>query len=95
MNIIKLTSLNHNSPIYINVDCIGHFIEVEEKIQYGRVEKEKHTRIGVTTHNNGGFEVKESAEVIIALTLDKEGHEYDETELIKDIGEEAMEIEEI
>lgn len=67
MNIIKLTSLNDKSSIYINVDHIGHFYEVEEKIQYGRVEKEKHTRIGVTTHNNGGFEVKESVEVIISL----------------------------
>jgi hypothetical protein len=71
MNIIKLTSLNHNSPIYINVDCIGHFIEVEEKLGYGRVVTEKHTRIGVTTHNNGGFEVKESAEVIFYLIKPK------------------------
>lgn len=67
MNIIKLTSLNDKSSIYINVDHIGHFYEVEEKIQYGRVEKEKHTRIGVTTHNNGGFEVKEDVLRIISL----------------------------
>jgi hypothetical protein len=33
--------------------------------------------------------------VFIMETLNEEGNEYDETELIKDIGEEAMEIEEI
>lgn len=71
MNIIKLTSLNNNFPIYINTDHIGHFYEVEEKIVYKKVEKEKHTRIGVTTHNNGGFEVKESVEVIISLIKPK------------------------
>jgi hypothetical protein len=29
--------------------------------------KRQHTRIGVTTHNNGGFEVIESPEEIIKL----------------------------
>lgn len=67
MNIIKLTSLKNNSPIYINVNHIGHFFEVEETSSYGSIDKPKHTRIGVTTHNNGGFDVKESAEVIISL----------------------------
>lgn len=33
--------------------------------------------------------------VFIMETLNEEGHEYDEIELIKDIGEEAMELEEI
>lgn len=33
--------------------------------------------------------------VFIMETLNEEGNEYDKTELIKDIGEEAMEIEEI
>jgi len=67
MKIIKLTSLSTKTPIYINVDMIGHFYEVEEARSYGRVDKEKHTRIGVTTHNNGGFEITETPEVIIKL----------------------------
>ena len=67
MRIIKLTSLKEKSPIYVNVECIGHFYEVKEKIEYGRVEEEKHTRVGVTTHNNGGFSVMESVDEIVKL----------------------------
>lgn len=70
MKIIKLTSLtslNGSNTIYINTECIGHFYEIGEKISYGSVDKPKHTRVGVTTHNNGGFEVKESTEQIIKL----------------------------
>ena len=67
MRLIKVTPLKRNNPIYINVDMIGHFYEVEEEVKYGRVEKAKHSRIGVTTHNNGGFEVKESEKEIITL----------------------------
>ena len=46
---------------------IGHFYEVAAKIEYGRVEKEKYTKIGVRTHNNGGFEVVESVDKIIKI----------------------------
>ena len=67
MRLIKVTPLKGNNPIYINVDMIGHFYEVEETIFYGTIDKPKHSRIGVTTHNNGGFEVKESEKVLIAL----------------------------
>ena len=67
MKLIKVTSLKDYTPIYINVDQIGHFYEVEETSSYGVVDKPKHTRIGVTTHNNGGFEVKESVDKIIKL----------------------------
>ena len=66
MRIIKLTNLQQK-PIYINIDAIGHFYEVKEEIEYGRVKTEKHTRIGVTTHNNGGFSVIESVEEILKL----------------------------
>jgi hypothetical protein len=66
MRIIKLTNL-YQKPIYINVDAIGHFYEVKEEIEYGRVKTEKHTRIGVTTHNNGGFSVIESVKEIFDL----------------------------
>ncbi len=64
MKVIKLTNLD-KKPIYINVECIGHFYEVEETSSYGSVDKPKHTRIGVTTHNNGGFSVIESVDQII------------------------------
>jgi hypothetical protein len=67
MRLIKLTSLQDKQPIYINIDAIGHFYEVKEEIKYGRVEKVKHTRIGVITHNNGGFSVIESVKEIIKL----------------------------
>jgi hypothetical protein len=67
MKIIKLTSLKDKKPIYVNVDMIGHFYEVAETSSYGSVDKEKHTRIGVTTHNNGGFEVVESVEKILKI----------------------------
>ena len=67
MRIIKLTSLQGKTPIYLNIDTIGHFYEVKEEIKYGSVEKEKHTRVGSTTHNNGGFSVIESVEEILKL----------------------------
>ena len=66
MKVIKLTNLD-KKPIYINVDMIGNFYEVAETRSYGSIDKPKHTRIGVTTHNNGGFEVKETPEQIIKL----------------------------
>jgi hypothetical protein len=66
MRIIKLTSVD-KSAIYINVEHIGHFYEVETKMEYGRLKEEKHTRVGVATHNNGGFKVIESVEKIIKL----------------------------
>jgi hypothetical protein len=67
MKIIKLTSLSEKTPIYINVECIGHFYEVKETSSYGSIDKEKHTTVGVTTHNNGGFKVIESVDQIIKL----------------------------
>ena len=66
MKIIKLTSLSGGN-IFINIEMIGHMYEVGQKMEYGRVTKEKHTRMGVITHNNGGFEVKETADEIIKL----------------------------
>jgi hypothetical protein len=66
MKIIKLTSVD-KSAIYINVEHIGHFYEIADKIEYGRVTEAKHTRVGVTTHNNGGFKVIESVDKIIKI----------------------------
>jgi hypothetical protein len=67
MKIIKVTSLKDKKPIYINVDQIGNFYRVPEKMNYGRVEKEEHTILGVTTHNNGGFAITETPEKLMEL----------------------------
>jgi hypothetical protein len=67
MKIIKVTSLSDKKSVYLNIEAIGHFYTVLEKREYGRLEKVEHTRIGITTHNNGGFEITETPEVIIKL----------------------------
>ena len=67
MKIIKVTSLKDKKPVYLNVEQIGHFFRVPEKQSYGRVEEEEHTRVGVTTHNNGGFSIVETPETLIEL----------------------------
>jgi hypothetical protein len=67
---IKLTNLKDKQPIYVNVDCIGHVYTEKPKIEHGRVEKEAHTVVGVTTHNNGGFQVLETPNEIFSM-LDK------------------------
>jgi len=72
MKIIKLTSVDKSS-IYINVEHIGHFYEVKPKMEYGRLKEEKHTRIGVITHNNGGFKITESVEKILKLISESRG----------------------
>lgn len=64
---IKLTNLKDEQPIYINVDCIGHVYAAKAKILNGRVEKEAYTAVGVTTHNNGGFQVIETPERIFKM----------------------------
>ena len=67
MKIIKVTSLSDKKSVYLNVEAIGHFYIVPEMKDYGRIEKVEHTRIGVTTHNNGGFEITETPEMLIKL----------------------------
>jgi uncharacterized protein YlzI (FlbEa/FlbD family) len=67
MKIIKVTSLKDKKPIYLNAEQIGHFFRVPEKMNYGRVDEEEHTRVGVTTHNNGGFSIVETPETLIKL----------------------------
>jgi len=64
---IKLTNLKDKQPIYVNVDCIGHVYTEKPKIEHGRVEKEAHTVVGVTTHNNGGFQVIETLNEIFIM----------------------------
>ena len=66
MRFIKLTSIEGNL-IVVNVAHIGHLYPVDEKVDYGRVIKKAHTRLGVTTHNNGGFSVTETVDEIMKL----------------------------
>lgn len=63
---IKLRNFKNSSPVIINIEHIGHFYYIPEEIEYNRVV-EAHTRVGVTTHNNGGFDVKESPSEILEL----------------------------
>ena len=61
MKLIELTSIN-GGKVYINPSFIGHIYPVPEasaKIPY--------TKVGVTTHSNFGFEVKESIKEIQIL----------------------------
>ena len=69
MKFIKLTSIKLDNPVFINPEHIGHMYRVKEKTEYSRVEKVEHTRLGVTTHNNGGFEIKETPEQIMKLII--------------------------
>jgi len=67
MKLIKLTSHSDNSSTYINVNEIGYFYEVKQSDDWfdGKPISVKFTRVGVTTHNDGGFKVKETPEEII------------------------------
>ena len=67
MKFIKLTSVDDNKPVIININCIGHIYKVPDTIEYGRVKNDAHTRVGVTTHNNGGFRVAEDIDQILKL----------------------------
>jgi hypothetical protein len=67
MKLIKLTSHKDDSFIYVNINEIGHFYEVKASQMWhqGEPTSKKHTVVGVTTHNNGGFKVEETPEEII------------------------------
>jgi hypothetical protein len=67
MRFIKVTSLSNKETIYVNVGEIGHFYRVPEKINFGSVEEVEHTRMGVTTHNNGGFMIVETPKEVLEL----------------------------
>jgi hypothetical protein len=67
MKLIKLTSIANGKNIYVNPELIGHIYEVEETKDYNVIRTPKHTVIGVTTHNNGGFKVKETPEQIFKM----------------------------
>ena len=76
MRIIKLTNVYNNkqhTTVYVNIECIGHISEVPDRIALNRVEEPAHTMLGVTTHNNGGFKVKETAKEILKLIYESGG----------------------
>jgi len=73
MRLIKLYNLKDEQPIYINVEQIGHIYEVDDKWEYGKIETPKHSVVGVTTHNNGGFKVLETTKQIIKLMGESKG----------------------
>ena len=64
MKFITLTSTHLSDPIRINVDMIGHYYFVINN--ENRINK-TYTIVGVLTHNNGGFKVKETPEQIDEL----------------------------
>jgi hypothetical protein len=57
---IKLTTIG-GSEIRIKIDHIGHYYNSNNSI------RDKGTVVGVTTHNNGGFKVKQTADEIDEL----------------------------
>ncbi len=66
MKLIKITSFSDDSPIYININEIGHMYEgkiPKMNCKGGGFEMEKFTTVGVKTHNDG-FSVKEIIEKI-------------------------------
>jgi len=63
MKLIQVTSKEKKS-IYINIDMIGHILSHTE-LNKGYGVSIPITKIGVTTHNNGGFEVLETVEQVI------------------------------
>ena len=69
MKLIKLTTFYDGleEPLYVNPNHIGHMYHVPAESEYNRLRKREHTRLGITTHNNGGFEVLETPEQIIKL----------------------------
>ena len=67
MALIRLTSTVDGKPVYINPNHIGHFYPVAAKVEYGKEVEEAHTRVGVITHNNGGFKVAEDCDQIKQL----------------------------
>jgi len=66
LRLIKLTARHNDKPFFLNVDMIGDIMDVEDHVEYGKV-KPRYTRVGHLTHNNGGFNVNETAKEIFKL----------------------------
>jgi len=61
VNFIKLTLDNDNKSIYVNPKTIGFMYKKRKEMNL------EYTHISNTTHNNGGFKVKETPEEIIKM----------------------------
>jgi hypothetical protein len=64
MKFIKVTSAHSKKEIYLNVDMIG---SIKEDIKHTSQGQKDSTIIGHLCHNNGGYEVLESVEIILKL----------------------------
>lgn len=73
MKLIKLTSWGNGSPIWVNIDTIGH-IYTDTKEQYGKTSS--YTVVGTTCHNNGGFKVHDTPEKIFDLISEAKPYEF-------------------
>lgn len=69
---IVLHDWKNKSEVYINIDTIGHIYWIPEEKEYIRTIVDSHTRVGTTTHNNGGFKVKETPKEIFKLISELE-----------------------
>ena len=68
---IEVTSSKHGGKIFINPQMLGHISTYVQTGKYvGEVEGRRVTTLGVTTHNNGGFNVLETPEEIIEKIKD-------------------------
>ena len=63
---IKVTSSITDKPVIINIEHIGH-ITTPLNSTTSSSNKNTGSIVGVTTHNNGGFSIKESPDAIMKL----------------------------
>jgi hypothetical protein len=83
MKIIALISHVDGKLVYINIDTIGHIYDVVKTEKYK--EDEVFTTVGTTTHNNGGFRVKENAKTILKMISDEPYLMIPEVALLKSL----------
>jgi len=74
MKMIALTNYwdGQANTIYINPEMIGHLSPAQTKEGY--LQERDITRVGVLTHNNGGFNVLETIPEILRLLGIKHAH---------------------
>lgn len=68
MKFIKVTSASTKTQILINPETIGHiYSETETGHWGGEIEGRVITRIGTSTHGNGGFKALETVDEILKM----------------------------
>lgn len=63
---IELTMAD-KTKVYLNVKHIGHLFVTEQRSYIESIANIIVTKVGITTHNNGGFSVLESPQEILNL----------------------------